>query len=378
MGGVFILLLVISFTIAFFATPLIRFIASRFGIYGDLPRKPNQKPTPLLGGMAVFFAFTFVAFQLLDFASSMALDQCKDFYPPTCAEEASAFLTYGFILLGVCVLVVGGVLDDIFHLSPERQVIWPVLAALTVIAGGVGQDNITNPLYFFGLARDPLIHFNVRTINVFGFELTLFTDLFTFLWLMVLMYATKLLDGLNGLVSGITVIGAMILFFTSATLGQPFPAYFSFILVGSYLGFLPHNLFGKIFLGESGSTIAGFLLGVLSLLGSAKISITLLVLGLPILDLLWVMYERKFQAKTSPFVGDARHLHFKLVRSGLSERSSVVLLWGISLVFGALGLVLQGVAHGALLIVLIALMAGMLFVTHRKTTKELFYYEDKN
>lgn len=367
MVGIYFLLFILSFTIAFLTTPVIRLLASRFGVHAALliDGRPHKNPTPLLGGVAVFLAFTFVAFQLLEFASGMAVDHCKDFSPPTCLE-GHIFITYGFVLLGVCLLVIGGVLDDIFHLSPVKQIIWPVLAAITVIAGGLGQDNITNPLYFLGLSGDPLLHLNVRTINVFGFELTLFTDFFTFAWLMTLMYATKLLDGLNGLVSGITVIGSVILFFTSSALNQPIPAFLALIVAGSYLGFLPYNFVGKIFLGESGSTIAGFLLGALSLLGPAKISITLLVLGLPILDLLWVMYERKFQAKTSPFAGDARHLHFKLVRSGLSSARAVVLLWGISLVFGALGLALQGIAKGALLILLIALMGFLLFATRRK------------
>lgn len=351
---IFLSVFLVSFGLALVFTPLVRFFAARIGVH-DIPSPPlktHQSRTSLLGGVAVFLAFTGTLWFL---------------HNQTGFKVETSFIIFG-IVGALLLLVIGGVLDDRYNLPPALQLAGPISATLFVIAAGVGQDNITNPLYFLGLSSDPLLHLNVRTINVFGLELTLFTDFFTFAWLMTLMYATKLLDGLNGLVSGITVIGSVILFFTSSALNQPIPAFLALIVAGSYLGFLPYNFVGKIFLGESGSTVAGFLLGVLSLLGPAKISITLLVLGLPILDLLWVMYERKFRAKTSPFAGDARHLHFKLVRSGLSLRRAVVLLWGISLVFGALGLVLQGIAEGALLFSLIALMGILLFITRRKTT----------
>ncbi|MBI4359977.1 MAG: undecaprenyl/decaprenyl-phosphate alpha-N-acetylglucosaminyl 1-phosphate transferase [Candidatus Jacksonbacteria bacterium] len=350
----------LPFAIAAFATPIIRAIALNRGV------NDPTNITPLLGGIAIFFSFIISVFALgasdvIDFSLCSKSGEIT-----SCSGFEALILVLGLIL-GMIFLLIGGVLDDIYRLSPSKQIIWPMLAAMTAVMAGIGQDNITNPLYFLGLSHDPLIHLNVRTIPIFGFDITVFTDLFTFVWLMVLMYATKLLDGLNGLVPGITVIGGGILFLISMGLGQPLPAMLALILTGAYLGFLPHNLAGKIFLGESGSTIAGFLLGVLSLMGPAKISITLLVLGLPIFDLLWVMYERRFRAKISPFIGDARHMHFKLVRSGLSPRRAVILLWGVSLIFGVLGLVLQGIAHGALLAGLVALMGGLLFMTNRKT-----------
>ena len=338
--------LIIVGIVSYFLTRLVRTFAVRYGFLD------TQTSTPLLGGAAVFLSFSITIACALLFIVDDSIIELN--------------IVSG-ILIGSAVLILGGALDDKYKLKARYQIVSPILASLIMIGFGLGQDNITNPLYFFGLSSDPLIHLKVWTIPFLGREITFFSDLFTFVWLMILMYATKLLDGLNGLVAGITVIGAMVLFFTSNIFNQPLPALLAIILTGSYGGFLPYNITGKIFLGESGSTIAGFLLGALSLIGPAKISITLLVLGLPILDLLWVMYERKFQAKTSPFIGDARHLHYKLIRSGLSEHRAVMLLWGISLAFGALGLVLQGIAYGALLLMLIALMAFMLFRTNRKS-----------
>jgi UDP-GlcNAc:undecaprenyl-phosphate GlcNAc-1-phosphate transferase len=348
----FFLLFFLALILSLILTPLARSIALHYKVQ-DLPSPPlknHSKSTPLLGGVGIFLSFiltvismTFVKSQLNDIA-----------------------LLTG-IVLGAFWLIIGGVLDDKYSLAPKYQVIWPVLAVLTVISAGLGQDNITNPLYYLGLSQDPLFHLEVWTINVFNTEITLFTDIFTFLWLFLLIYATKFLDGLNGLVSGITAIGALLLFFTSLSLGQPMPAILSLIVAGAYLGFLPFNFFGKIFLGESGSTLAGFLLGVLAILGPAKISIIFLILGIPILDALWVVYERLFRAKKSPFKGDLRHLHFKLTQRGLTSRQSVLLLWLVSLVFGLLGLLFQGIGHILLLAGLVVLMIVLVRLTRKRT-----------
>jgi len=260
-------------------------------------------------------------------------------------------------------------LDDKYNLKPRQQIIWPILAIATVILAGVGQDNITNPLYYVGLSADPLLHLKVWTIHLFGLEITMLTDLFTFIWLFLLIYVTKFLDGLNGLVPGIIVIGALILFVTSLSLGQTLPAVLSLIVAGAYLGFLPFNFFGKIFLGEAGSTLAGFLIGVLAILGPAKISITFLILGIPILDACWVIYERLVKAGKSPFQGDTRHLHFKLLKQGLTSRQTVLLLWLISLLFGLLGIFLQGWEQGILWLALVALMAILIRLTRSPKPK---------
>jgi len=325
----FFYILFFSFLIGFFLTLIIR----KFAFLADIQDDPDwllkkhNKTTPLLGGVAVFFTFVIIVSALFfgfNFFKWQSLANYK--------------LIFG-IIIGAFWLLIGGVLDDKYDLAPKHQVIWPNLAILTVITAGIGQDNLTNPLYYLGLSNDPLLHLKCYIINIFNFELVFFTDIFTFLWLFLLIYTTKFLDGLNGLVSGITVIGAGLLFFTSFLLGQPLPMILALIIGGVYLGFLPWNFKGMIFLGESGSTLAGFFLGVLAIMGPAKISITFLILGLPILDALWVIYNR-FRAKKSPFLGDRRHLHFRLLARGLSEKKAVLLLWSICLVFGLLGLLL--------------------------------------
>ena len=185
----------------------------------------------------------------------------------------------------------------------------------------------------------------------------------------MLIYTTKFLDGLNGLVSGITIIGGIMLFITSIALGQWFVAILSLITAAAFGGFLPYNLRGKVFLGEAGSTLAGFLLGASALIGPAKISLTFLILGIPILDALWVIYERMVKAKKSPFRGDLRHLHFKLVERGYTSRQTVMILWFISFAFGVLGLFMQGLARGVLVIAVIILMIMLLHYATNKNSK---------
>lgn len=339
-----VFLLVLSILVAIIFTALARHAAIRLNIQ-DRPAPPlksHSQTTPLLGGVAIFLALVSVILITMTYGQ----------------VSANLELVIG-ILIGASWLAIGGILDDKYHLKPRQQIIWPALAAITVIIAGLGQDNITNPLYLLHLTSDPLLHLNFWTINIFGFELTLLTDIFTFIWLLVMIYVMKFLDGLNGLVSGMTIIGAGVLFFTSAILGQPLAAFLAVIVAGVYLGFLPFNFRGKIFLGEAGSTLAGLLLGVLAILGPAKISITLLVLGIPILDAIWVVAER-IRNKKSPFKGDLRHLHFKLINRGLSSRRVVLLLWLLSFVFGMIGLTVSG--DGVIQLILLVVMVCLILV----------------
>jgi UDP-GlcNAc:undecaprenyl-phosphate GlcNAc-1-phosphate transferase len=155
------------------------------------------------------------------------------------------------------------------------------------------------------------------------------------------MFTTKLLDGLDGLVSGITTIGAFIIFVLSLTdkTFQPDVALLAIVLAGASLGFLFWNAYpAKIFLGEGGSVWVGFMLGVLAIISGGKIATALLVMGMPILDVVWVILRRIFVDKKSPALGDDKHLHFRLLTAGLTHRKSVITLWGLSALFGVASL----------------------------------------
>jgi len=351
--------------VSIIATLLVRRLALRLRII-DWPRQDDEhrhihkSPTPLLGGLAVFVSFFVVVL-------------VETFFTPN--------LLGGFLLpkhifvicLAGLILVIGGFLDDKYTFKPWQNILFPIASASVIIAGGIGIDYLSNP---FG---NPL-YLNQFKIVLFSYQglpyqIVLLADLFTFLWMIGMSYTTKLLDGLDGLVSGVTVIGALIIFMLSLAKGvaQPETAILALALAGCYLGFLVFNWHpSRIMLGEGGSIFAGFMLAVLSILSGSKIATTLLVVGIPVLDVIWVII-RRIGKRRSPFWGDRAHLHFRLLDVGLSHRQAVLFLYSLSLVFGLVSLFVQGknkvIALVSLAVVML-LMAGILvFAYKRKTAK---------
>ena len=181
------------------------------------------------------------------------------------------------------------------------------------------------------------------------------------LWMMGMIYTTKFLDGLDGLTSGIAVIGGLTMFALSLTekVNQPITAGLAVIFAGAFLGFLIYNFYpASIFLGESGSTLAGFGLGILAIILGAKIATALLVMGIPILDVAWVIVRRVFY-RSSPFVGDRKHLHYRLLDIGLTHRKAVLALYAISALFGFTAVFLQSLGKLIALVILLLLMVGI-------------------
>ncbi|MBI4272796.1 undecaprenyl/decaprenyl-phosphate alpha-N-acetylglucosaminyl 1-phosphate transferase, partial [Candidatus Uhrbacteria bacterium] len=331
--------------VSFACTAITRTSAVRYGVV-DIPggmRKIHSSPVPLLGGLALYSALVMMI-ALYFFLRPESWHVIVD-------SQVHPTHLLG-ILLGGFFLVVGGTLDDIFHFGPKKQIIWPILAVLTVIAFGIGVEVISNP---FGGAID-LGKYHI-------------VDALTFVWLMGTIYTTKLLDGLDGLVSGITVIGMALIAIISVFFFINYPtAILATITAGVFMGFLFWNFHpAKIFLGESGSTLAGYLLGVFAIISGAKFATLLLILGIPILDAVWVVVRRIFIERRSPFSGDRKHLHFRLLDSGFSHRTSVLILYFFSASFGALALFLQSSQKilALLAVALLMLLTGILLVKRR-------------
>lgn len=230
--------------------------------------------------------------------------------------------------------MLGGILDDKYNFVPKYQILFPLLAVLTIIAAGIGIESFTNP--FGGQLFLDQIDIQLLQWGGIPYKITLLADLFTFLWLLGFIYATKFFDGLDGLVSGITIIGALTVFFASLLpqVNQPETALLAVSVAACFSGFLIWNFNpAKIFLGESGSTLAGFLIGTLAIIAESKVATTLVVMALPILDLVWAIIRRSLLQKTSPTKADKQHIHHRLLETGLTQRSSVFLLylWAIGL-----------------------------------------------
>jgi UDP-GlcNAc:undecaprenyl-phosphate GlcNAc-1-phosphate transferase len=136
---------------------------------------------------------------------------------------------------------------------------------------------------------------------------------------------------------------------------QPPVAILAMIVAAAYLGFLPVNINpAKQFLGESGGTIAGFSLAFLAIVSGTKVATALMAIGLPLADISFVVLGRLLRG-VSPFRGDDTHLHYKLLKAGLSQRTVVFILWGVALLFGLAALGLQTRGKILLLIALIGL-----------------------
>lgn len=335
----YVLFFILALLFAVGITPLVRSFATKHG-YLDQPRPPrnlHKYPVAKLGGLAVYLS---VVFSILVFWVSGGIN--FDIVP-------EKFIVG--IILGGAVLVVSGLIDDKYDLPAKYLWIFPTVAALIVVFSGIGVGIkfLSNP---FG---DPInLDFPLLGIPVSG--------IFIFIWMQGMMFTTKFLDGLDGLVAGIGVIASLTLFSLSLTerVNQPITATLAIILAGALVGYLFYAFNpASIFLGEGGSTIVGFFLGVLSVILGAKIATALLVMGIPILDVAWVIAQRIWYRK-SPFIGDRLHLHFKLIDLGFSQKQTALVLYAISAVFGFTAVFLQSMGKLVALIILFGLMATLI------------------
>lgn len=284
----------------------------RFGIL-DRPnlRKIHQGEIPRLGGVSIFIA-TLLPFSL--FLMS----------PPLMTQTISeSWLPFLGLALG-CLIVFGvGIWDDLYRLSPGPKLAVECLAGAVAFAFGLKIDLITNP---------------------FGFQLNLawLSGPATILWLVAVTNAINLADGIDGLAAGIVTFAAMILFFMTFATAHPLVAFIAVALAGSALGFLRYNFYpATIFLGDSGSLLLGFCLGGLSLWASEKSTITfailipIVTLGLPLADMIYAVL-RRWSRGLPVKEADREHIHHKLLEMGLSQRPTVLLLYGVNIFLVAL------------------------------------------
>ncbi|MEK9130845.1 MAG: MraY family glycosyltransferase [Patescibacteria group bacterium] len=336
---------VTAFFLAAALTPVIKRLSVRLSVVdrpNDEAKKLHRQSIPLLGGTAIFISIALVL------AGLFFLDD------PTLTSGLIGYQQYIGFLFGGLILMVGGFFDDKFTLSPKVTIFFPILAALTAVIFGIGVSKVSNP---FGGAIE------ISTIV---------SQLVTFIWLLVVMYVTKFLDGLDGLATGVSAIGALMMTGLALTVMyfQPDAAAFAAICAGALLGFLVWNWHpAKIFLGEGGSTFVGFIIGVLAVIGGAKVGTALLVLSIPFLDVIWVVLRRTLIEHRSPTKGDRKHLHHRLLDLGLSQRQVVLIYYAIAALVGVSTLFLQSKQKLILFVAIVLLMivgATLLVLTERK------------
>ena len=305
--------------LALVLTPIVRRIVIRYEIV-DQPeeRRVNVVPVPRAGGLAVSAAFLLVAGLFL------IVNEQLDLIAVPVKMQPSAVAA---LLLGGAIAAALGAIDDLFDLRARWQLLGQVLLGVGAVAAGITIDFIANP---FGPG---VVRFDVPVAA----GLTIF-------WVVGMINSINWIDGLDGLSTGVSFIAAVTLGLISLTseVGQPLIAVMCFALAGALLGFLRWNFHpATIFTGTSGVQFVGFTLAILAVLGTAKVAVALLVLGVPIIDTFWIIVRRLSQGR-SPFRPDRTHIHHRLLDLGLSHRQTVLVIYGICLVMAVLALLLSG------------------------------------
>ena len=327
----FIIAFFCAFVIAFLVTPLARRLALKVGAL-DVPkteRKIHNKPMPYFGGLAMY----------------VAIIACTIVFLPHDDINKS-------IIIGATILVLVGIVDDMYDMPAKVKLAFQIIAAIVAVAGGVRIFFISNPFHDTGLSM----------LNNLSIPITI-------IWIVGVTNTINLIDGLDGLAAGVSGIAALSLLLTAFIKGYDFIIVQCAIVAGASIGFLPHNFNpAKIFMGDTGSMLLGYMLSIIAILGTVKsvAAITLLVpifaIGIPILDTFFAIIRRLINKK--PIMQpDKEHLHHQLMKKGLSQKQTVLVLYAISIVLGLTAVFISsvdssiGIFTGALVALIIFILA---------------------
>src|SRR5579864_1047752 len=349
----FALVAAIGLVLASAVTPLVQRVAIRFQILARPGgRHIHRTPVPRLGGIAVYLAF------MVAVVLSGPLEQVLHI---GIGSRPAAAMPYVLIfdrpvlglLLGATVITVLGIIDDTRGISPFAKLGGQVIAALVPLPFGIGMDVLTNPMG------------GMVFLGPFGLVITV-------VWLVALANVMNLIDGIDGLAAGIATIAAGTVLIASYQRGDVATAILAAALIGATLGFLPYNYNpARIFLGDTGSMLLGYILGGLSVLGTYKsytalsLLVPLAALGVPVADTALAI-ARRWRSRQPIFQADTGHLHHHLLRRGLSQRQTVAVLYLVTGVLGAGALVLSGI-HRFDLIAVLGVLLAILAVGARRT-----------
>jgi UDP-GlcNAc:undecaprenyl-phosphate GlcNAc-1-phosphate transferase len=348
MWGNIAIAFLLAFIVSFMVTPYSIKLAVKVGAI-DIPkddRRMRKKAIPKLGGVAVILGFVVAVIYLV---AVMHIEGTLNLF-----DENMYFKKIIGIGLGIIVISITGIIDDIKTIKPLQKLFGQVLAAVIVVAFGVQINNIDIP-YFSNLGLS-------TEVSVIA----------TIIWIVAITNAINLIDGLDGLSSGIALISCISLLIIFALNNSPMIAIIMITsLVGALVGFLPFNFSpAKTFIGDTGSNFLGYILSIVSILGVAKtytavvIALPLVVLGLPIFDVTWAIIRRIIKGKSikAIFQADKGHLHHRLVAKGFSQKQAVLILYAVSAALGLFAIIIleSGIwkALSFLLMVIAALFLG--------------------
>jgi UDP-GlcNAc:undecaprenyl-phosphate/decaprenyl-phosphate GlcNAc-1-phosphate transferase len=340
-----------SAIVAYLLTPLAMRFATRTGAIDepDSGRRIHLTPIPRAGGLAVAGAFVLVG--LVALVLQVQFEFVRPFsWRMRDPEELLA------IFGGAVLAAVFGFVDDRWQIRARWQFIFQLVLAVFAIWLGLTILEVNNPLGFLG----------TNTLAFAGIG----AGIITAIWIVGMINSINFIDGLDGLSTGVALIAALTLGVVSLGFQssyEPIVALLCALLAGALLGYLPWNFNpAKVFIGTTGVMVVGYLLAVLAILGSAKIAVALLILGVPIIDTFWII-TRRLLSRKSPFTPDRGHFHHRLLDLGLSHKGAVLLIYAITAILAVLSLVLAESSGSmyAFMAVVIASGIGLLLLTFR-------------
>ena len=323
--------LVAALLVALITTPIVKNLAQMWGAV-DVPkdnRRMHDHPIPRMGGLAIFLGFLLSVILFLPFLGDMGISpQIRG------------------MLLGAVIIVVLGILDDIYALPALPKLLVQIVAAVIAVGTGNLITVISNP--------------NVFSSELY-WELGWLSYPVTVVWIVGVTNAVNLIDGLDGLACGVSTISSMTMLVIALAMAEPEVAILMAALAGACLGFLPYNMNpAKIFMGDTGSTFLGYVLGVVSIQGLFKyymlisFVVPFLLLGLPIFDTCFA-FIRRIAHGQSPMHADRSHIHHRLIDMGLSQKQAVAVLYVIAAILGLSAVVLTTLSPVRAMLLLFAL-----------------------
>ena len=322
----------VAMLVSFVATPLVKRLAYKIGAV-DVPkdnRRMHDHPIPRLGGLAIFIGcvVSILAFAEID-------------------------MNLRGILLGSCLVVAVGVVDDSHPLGAGVKFILQIVAALIAVGHGVVIETIANPFPWGGTYWS----FGIWAVPI------------TVIWIVAVTNSVNLIDGLDGLADGVSTIGAFTMLVIALLMGDLEIAVITAALVGACVGFLPFNRNpAKIFMGDTGSTFLGFMLGTVSVIGLFKLYamisfiVPFIILGFPIFDTVSA-FTRRILKGQNPMKADRSHTHHKLIDMGMNQKQAVSTLYIVSGVLGLSAVMLTTTSAGkAALFILALVICGVVAV----------------
>lgn len=300
---------VVALLAALVLTPLVRVLARRQGLL-DKPdeRKVHPVAIPRLGGIAIAAAF------YLGLAAALLVSSPG----PNRLVEADQLVA---VLMGAALIVCIGIVDDLFGMRARVKLSAQVSIAIVVGLLGLALEHLDGP-------------WGRISLGIWSIPATV-------IWFVLVMNAINLIDGLDGLASGVVLIAMGAMYLVAVRIGIPLPlAAVLGAVAGAVLGFLPFNLFpASIIMGDTGSILLGFLVAAAGITitqsgaPAAAPWVPAIVLAVPLLDTAWAI-TRRAMAGSPIFAPDRKHVHHRLLAAGLSQRNAMLILWVISAAFG--------------------------------------------